>query len=110
MPELPEVEVTRRQIAPLLVGRTVAEVLTTRPSPFFLTAPARLRRALVGCRFEMLERHGKYLLAHLDDGGSLMLHLGMTGQLFGSGVSSVRLLSATAQLAAGKGVKRDLAQ
>jgi formamidopyrimidine-DNA glycosylase len=95
VPELPEVEITRRQIAPLLLGRTVAGVEVARPSPFFLTPPARLRRALTGRRFEMLERHGKYLLAHLDDGATVMLHLGMTGQLFGSGVSSVRLLSST---------------
>jgi formamidopyrimidine-DNA glycosylase len=95
MPELPEVEVTRRLIAPLLLGRTVASVATTAPSYFFLTPPARLRRALPGRRFEALLRHGKYLIATLDSGERLLLHLGMTGQLFGSGVSSVRLLSST---------------
>ena len=48
MPELPEVEVTRRLIAPLLIGRRIRAVHTTRPSYFFLTPPAQLRRALVG--------------------------------------------------------------
>ena len=48
MPELPEVEVTRRRIAPLLVGRRVARVHTSRPSYFFLTPPSRLRRGLEG--------------------------------------------------------------
>ena len=94
MPELPEVEVTRRKIAPLLVGRTIAEVRTTRNSYFFLTPPGRLRRRLEGRRVEALERAGKYLLARLDSGERLLLHLGMTGQLFGTGVASVRLLSA----------------
>jgi formamidopyrimidine-DNA glycosylase len=91
MPELPEVEVTRRKIAPLLVGRTIAAVRTTEPSYFFLTPPSVLRRRLAGRRIEQLSRLGKYLLARLDSGERLLLHLGMTGQLFGTGVSSVRL-------------------
>ena len=99
MPELPEVEVTRRAIEPLLVGRTVAGVKTTKPSYFFLTAPALLEKKLRGRRFVRLERHGKYLIAHLDDGARLLLHLGMTGQLFGAGASSVRLLKKTARAA-----------
>jgi formamidopyrimidine-DNA glycosylase len=92
MPELPEVEVTRRRIAPLLVGRRIAKVHTTRPSYFFLTPPARLARELEGARVAGLERVGKYLLAGLDDGRRLLLHLGMTGQLFAEHASSVRLL------------------
>ena len=95
MPELPEVEVTRRRIAPLLVGRRVARVHTSRPSYFFLTPPARLRRGLEGRELGTLERVGKYLLAEIEGGGRLLLHLGMTGQLFADGVSSMRLLSAT---------------
>jgi formamidopyrimidine-DNA glycosylase len=99
MPELPEVEVTRRRIEPVLVGRRIRRVQTTGDSYLFLTRPARLRRALAGRRVEALARHGKYLLADLDDGSRLVLHLGMTGQLFASGTSSVRLLSATARAA-----------
>jgi formamidopyrimidine-DNA glycosylase len=95
MPELPEVEVTRRQIASLLEKRVIADVITTKPSYFFLTPPSMLKRELIGRRCERLERRGKYLIAHLDDGRRLLLHLGMTGQLFGSGVASVRLLSST---------------
>jgi formamidopyrimidine-DNA glycosylase len=94
MPELPEVEVTRRRIAPLLVGRRIAKVHTTRPSYFFLTPPRRLARDLVGARIDSLERLGKYLVAGLDDGRRLLLHQGMTGQLFAEHASSVRLLSA----------------
>jgi formamidopyrimidine-DNA glycosylase len=95
MPELPEVEVTRRKLMPLLVGRTIASVATTQASYFFLTPPRVLRRGLAGRRVEELARVGKYLLARLDDGGCLLLHLGMTGQLFGAGVASVRLLAAS---------------
>jgi formamidopyrimidine-DNA glycosylase len=95
MPELPEVEVTRRKIAPHLVGRRIAEVLTTKPSYFFVTKPAALAKALAGKRVQALTRHGKYLLAVLDDEQRLLLHLGMTGQLFTAGVTSPRLLSST---------------
>lgn len=81
MPELPEVEVTRRQLEPLLLGRTVASVLTTRNSYFFLSAPSTLRRRLPGRRVEGLRRQGKHLVATLDSGERLLLHLGMTGQI-----------------------------
>jgi formamidopyrimidine-DNA glycosylase len=97
MPELPEVETTRRRIAPLLVGRTIDAVHTTAPSYFFLTPPAALRRALGGRRVESLARHGKYLVASLDDASRLLLHLGMTGQLFSSAATSPRLLRASAR-------------
>ncbi len=85
MPELPEVEVTRRQLVPLLVGRRIASVVTTRPSYFFLTAPAVLRRKLPGRTVLTLDRIGKYLLAGLDSGERLLLHLGMTGEIVRAG-------------------------
>lgn len=97
MPELPEVEVTRARIAPVLVGRRIAAVHTTKRSYFFLTPPERLRAGLSGRRVVDLERVGKYLVAPLDDGQRLVLHLGMTGQLFAEGATSIRLLSAAAR-------------
>ncbi len=97
MPELPEVETTRRLIAPLLVGLRIEKVETTPASYFFLTPPKKLRLALEGRRVERLERVGKYLVAGLDGGARLLLHLGMTGQLFSSAAASPRLLSATAR-------------
>ncbi len=97
MPELPEVEVTRRRIEPLLVGRRIAEVRTTRDSYFYLTPPQRLRRRLAGRQVTGLSRRGKYLHADLDDGRRLVLHLGMSGQLFSADASSVRLLRASAR-------------
>ena len=101
MPELPEVEVTRRKLAPSLVGRRIAKVHTTRPSYFFLTPPARLERELPGARVTDLARIGKYLLAGLHDGRRLLLHLGMSGQLFTENASSVRLLSAATRASLG---------
>jgi formamidopyrimidine-DNA glycosylase len=98
MPELPEVETVRRRIAPLFVGRTIASVRTTRPSYFFLTPPAVLQRRLAGRRLTALERVGKYLVAELDDGGRLLLHLGMTGQIFGSEAASRRLFTGKKRL------------
>lgn len=99
MPELPEVEVTRRRIAPVLLGRRIASVRTTAPSYLFITPPARLRRALPGRTVTALQRLGKYLLAELDDDRVLVVHFGMTGQLFADGATSPRLLSATARAA-----------
>jgi len=96
MPELPEVEVTRRRISPLLLGRSIRTVITTAPSYVFLTAPHLLEQKLTGRTFVALTRHGKYLLGQLDDGARLLVHLGMTGQLFGEGASSPRLLRRTA--------------
>lgn len=99
MPELPEVEITRRAIAPLLVGRKIARLHTTAPSYFFITPPDVLRAKLDGQSLSSLERKGKYLVAGIPGEGRLLLHLGMTGQLFSSEATSVRLLSATARAA-----------
>lgn len=96
MPELPEVEVTRRKLAPVLIGRTIDRVVTTAPSYFFLTPPDLLARKLKGATVEALGRHGKYLVAELRGGDRLLLHLGMTGQLFAEGSASVQLLRHTA--------------
>ncbi|MGE5786106.1 MAG: bifunctional DNA-formamidopyrimidine glycosylase/DNA-(apurinic or apyrimidinic site) lyase [Myxococcales bacterium] len=81
MPELPEVELVGRYLRPHLVGRRIARVTVTRPSYFFLTSPAILRRRLPNATFEALERRGKYLVAQLSTHDQLLLHLGMTGQL-----------------------------
>ncbi len=95
MPELPEVETVRRGLAPLLVGRTLRRVVTTAASYFFLTAPDELGRRLAGRRFLSLTRHGKYLLAELDDRSTVLMHLGMTGQLFSQEAVGPRLLRTT---------------
>ncbi len=75
MPELPEVETIRRQLVSRLGGRTVVAA-DSHPSPRFTPA-----RGTVGATFTGLRRRGKYLLAGLDDGRELVVHLGMTGRL-----------------------------
>jgi formamidopyrimidine-DNA glycosylase len=75
MPELPEVETVRSQLAPRLLGRTVVEA-DSHPSAKFLPA-----RSITGRRFTTDDRRGKFLLFGLDDDRELIVHLGMTGQL-----------------------------
>jgi formamidopyrimidine-DNA glycosylase len=87
MPELPEVEVIRLKLRRYFEGRCIARVRARRASQLFLTSPRLLQRQLVGRTAESLERVGKYLIARLDDGQRLVLHLGMTGQLFAVGTT-----------------------
>jgi len=78
MPELPEVEIVRRGLAPALEGHKFDAVEQRRPDlrfPLPHDFPGHLR----GRKVERLERRGKYLLAHLSDGQVLLMHLGMTG-------------------------------
>jgi len=75
MPELPEVETIRSQLAPKLVGRQLVDGWAF-PSPKFGTAPEA-----VGTTVETLTRRGKYLIGGLDDDRELVVHLGMTGSL-----------------------------
>jgi len=78
MPELPEVEVTRRGIAPALLGARVRSVRLGKPLRWPLGAdPA----TLVGSRVGDVTRRGKYLWLPLDAAGGLLLHLGMSGSL-----------------------------
>ncbi len=82
MPELPEVETIRRTLAPRLVNRTVTAVKVFRPQQIRHPEPEVFQLALVGRRFQEPGRRGKYLLLHLDSGGSLCCHLRMSGRLY----------------------------
>ena len=79
MPELPEVETTRRGIAPYLIGRRVLGV-TLRRSDLRWPIPAAISELLPGQRIDAVERRAKYLLLHTEL-GSALLHLGMSGML-----------------------------
>jgi len=79
VPELPEVETTRRGIEPLLVGERVAAV-TVRQPRLRRPVPDDLPRKLVGARIEAVRRRAKYLLIDTTV-GSLLVHLGMSGSL-----------------------------
>lgn len=77
MPELPEVEVTRRALAPHVEGRRVVAV-RVREARLRWPVPATLAQALAGQRVSRLDRRGKYLLWRLP-AGTLISHLGMSG-------------------------------
>jgi len=79
MPELPEVETVRRGLEPILVGNAFARVEQRRPDLRF-PLPKRFGERLQGRTIEALDRRAKYLLARLDDGEVLIMHLGMTGR------------------------------
>ncbi|HEX3860759.1 MAG TPA: bifunctional DNA-formamidopyrimidine glycosylase/DNA-(apurinic or apyrimidinic site) lyase [Stellaceae bacterium] len=80
MPELPEVETVRRGLALRMTGRQIVRAELRRPDlrrPF----PPMLAERLDGARIGALARRGKYILIELDDTGTLLLHLGMSGRI-----------------------------
>ena len=79
MPELPEVETTRRGLAPHLLGRRIAAVTLRRPDLRW-PIPPQVARLLPGQRIEAVRRRAKYLLLDTE-AGSALLHLGMSGSL-----------------------------
>jgi formamidopyrimidine-DNA glycosylase len=84
MPELPEVETVRRGLAPALEGAKIARALVNRPDlrwPF----PVRMAERLTGARVLAMRRRSKYILADLDSGETLLIHLGMSGRMTVSG-------------------------
>jgi formamidopyrimidine-DNA glycosylase len=81
MPELPEVEVIRRGLAPLLVGRRFLAVQVGPKRLRQQSSPRELRRWVQGRRLNNLRRRGKYLRFNLEGGVTLLIHLGMTGRL-----------------------------
>ena len=79
MPELPEVETTRRGILPHAMGEVVSEVIV-RDGRLRWPVPEELTRFMPGATIEEIQRRGKYLLFRTD-AGTLIAHLGMSGSL-----------------------------
>ena len=79
MPELPEVETTRRGIAPHVIDRRVTGVVIRQPQLRWPITPG-LAEELTGRQFQQVTRRGKYLLFAAGD-KHLMIHLGMSGRL-----------------------------
>jgi formamidopyrimidine-DNA glycosylase len=79
MPELPEVETTRRGLLPRVVGRSIQDVVVRNPNLRW-PVPRDLRRRLRGERVRDIRRRGKYLLLDFAR-GHLLVHLGMSGRL-----------------------------
>ncbi|HOT96675.1 MAG TPA: bifunctional DNA-formamidopyrimidine glycosylase/DNA-(apurinic or apyrimidinic site) lyase [bacterium] len=81
MPELPEVETICRSLAPHITGKLLAGVEVSAPKLRRPLPSATVLRGLSNQRILALERRAKYLLWHLDGGGVLVIHLGMSGRL-----------------------------
>ncbi len=84
MPELPEVETVRRGLEPVMAGQVIARADVNRDGlrwPF----PPRMADRLTGQRVLQLRRRSKYILADLESGESLLIHLGMSGRMLISG-------------------------
>jgi formamidopyrimidine-DNA glycosylase len=81
MPELPEVETIKNELAPWVVGQSFTEVTILDAKALCGCSAKEIRRGLIGQRVESLERRGKYLIFHLSNGRSLIIHLRMTGSL-----------------------------
>lgn len=80
MPELPEVETVRMGLAPALEGHRFTRV-ETRRGGLRIPFPPRFIERLTGRKVKQLRRRAKYLLADLDSGETLVVHLGMTGRM-----------------------------
>src|SRR5580698_1696785 len=80
MPELPEVETVVRSIAPL-VGRRIVSAEFRSLRVLRGGDPDAMAAALAGKRIAGVKRYGKFIVAPLEGGGYLLIHLGMTGRL-----------------------------
>ena len=79
MPELPEVETTRRGIEPHVMGKSVTEVIVRRHD---LRQPVSEDLSEIeGHEIRGVQRRSKYLLLTIEDGSTLLIHLGMSGSL-----------------------------
>ena len=79
MPELPEVETTKRGIEPYLVGRRIVDVVV-RETRLRYPIPGSFKQDVIGRDIVRLVRRGKYIIVESDQGG-LIFHLGMSGSL-----------------------------
>ena len=80
MPELPEVETVRRGLQPVMEGRKISRADVNRPDlrwPF----PDNMAERLRGRTVKTLRRRSKYILADMDSGETLIIHLGMSGRM-----------------------------
>ena len=79
MPELPEVETVRRGLEPAIAGCVLDEVILRRENLRF-PFPKNMAQRLKGKRVEALTRRAKYILARIEGGEILLMHLGMSGR------------------------------
>lgn len=84
MPELPEVETVRRGLTPVMEQQTIVRARVNRPDLRW-PLPTDMAARLTGCGVLRLRRRSKYILADLDSGETLLIHLGMSGRILISG-------------------------
>jgi formamidopyrimidine-DNA glycosylase len=100
VPELPEVETVRRGLEPVLVGRRIAAAEIRRPDLRW-PLPPNLGARLTGARVLGLRRRSKYLLADLDGGDTLIVHLGMSGRMLVASPADLPLAAGAERAAIG---------
>ena len=100
MPELPEVEVVRRGLQAHVAGKTITAVDVRHPRAVrrHEAGAADLTARLLGARVSGTDRRGKYLWLALEDGGALVVHLGMSGQMLLGPISNTSHLRIAAAL------------
>ncbi len=99
MPELPEVETVRRQLAPRLVGRRIVATTVSDPRWCAPAPPEHVEDAVTGRLIESVDRRGKYLTFALEADVFLVMHLRMTGNLlFAPGAEQPRHLRVSFEL------------
>ncbi len=81
MPELPEVEVIRRELLAQLPGRTIEHIDCSRHRLRTAIPRQLLQQHILGRSIRTVDRRAKYLLIRMHDGASLVIHLGMSGKL-----------------------------
>jgi formamidopyrimidine-DNA glycosylase len=81
MPELPEVETVKNQLAPHITGHTITSVSLLWERMVKGQDPTEFLTLVTGQKITDVTRHGKYLIVHLSSGNKLIIHLKMTGSL-----------------------------
>ena len=81
MPELPEVEVTRRGLLPHLPGKKITDVKWSGKRLRLPIPRKLLKESIKGQRIQTIDRRAKYLLFRMHNNSVLVLHLGMTGKV-----------------------------
>lgn len=89
MPELPEVETVRRGLLPVMERAMIQRAEIRRPDLRW-PLPDRMADRLTGARVTALRRRSKYILADLDQGETLIIHLGMSGRILIAGPDGMR--------------------
>lgn len=87
MPELPEVETVRQGLIPVMEGHILTRVIQRRPDLRW-PLPDRMVERLEGRRVERLGRRSKYILAEMEGGETLLIHLGMSGRMLIGGAQT----------------------